>query len=390
MTLFMFSVSRACGSDYVGSLRRAGMRAFVIVCLGVCVHAVCSDCCFGQGRYSPLVERRVEEVLRRRCHETGAAGLAFGVSQNGVTVVECYAGYASWADKKRIDAASVFRWASLSKGLTAVCALKMAENRQLDLDAAISAYLPELEPAEPITLRQILCHQGGIGGYETYRELLELDEVEPSQMTGEMILERMRYKKPVFAPGSCQGYSSPGYILLSLAMERAARKSFAAIVDEIVAKPLKLSSLRVGGKGEADVVRYCVAHGSRESIDGSSDDWRLGAGAVRSNLGDALAFAASLVQSSILSPESTKELLRRRSSVVTSGASQAVAGMGYGFMRIGLSPDAPIVADGIQAGVRSSLAIYPRSQMITVMFCNTTPVNLVEIQLEVMKALVER
>ena len=94
--------------------------------------------------------------------------------QESSIVLECYTGYASRAGEKRVDASSVFSWASLSKGLTAVCALKMAEQGQLNLDADIKDYIPELDFEAPITLRQLLCQQAGIGGYDLYPELFEL------------------------------------------------------------------------------------------------------------------------------------------------------------------------------------------------------------------------
>jgi|GEM_PF-6661639 len=358
--------------------------------------------CQGQGRRSPLIERRVERVLRELAHKGGAAGIAFGVVQDGSIIVQCYAGYASRADEKRVDSSSVFNWASLSKGLTAVCALKMSEQGQLNLDADIKDYIPELELATPVTLRQLLDQQAGIGGYETYPELMELKKLDRKLLTQQAILEKMAEKKTVFKPGTRQGYSSPGYILLSIAMERAAKQSFAEIVDEIIAKPLKLSSLRVGGVSEADVVPYRLVNGKRQPIEDTNNDWRLGAGAVKSNLPEALRFASSLIQSSILTPASSKELFKRRATVRLEGGKGDVfkrrqgdkvdvMGITYGgFIRVGDRSDSVIATFGMQPGARALLMIYPRQQMASIIFANTTPLDLEKIQLAAMEALIEK
>lgn len=350
-----------------------------------------SGSCNGADRRSPLIERRVEQVLRKYANNSGAAGIAFGVVQQDSTVVECYAGFASWADKIKLDSSSIFNWASLSKSLTAVCALKMAEQKQLNLNADIKDYLPELDLQTSVSLRQLLDQQGGIGGYDEYPELLELKKLDRKSLTHQAILEKMNGKQTVFAPGTRQGYSSPGYILLSIAMERAAKKSFAEIVDEIVAKPLKLSSLRVGETSQADVVSYKLINGKREQIEDVNNDWRLGAGAAKSSLPDALAFASSLIKSSILTPESSKELFKRRAIVrQAEGLKGDVFGVTYGFLRVGEGSDASIMAAGEQPGARSFLIIYPRQQMATIMFANTTPLDLERIQLAAMEALAEK
>lgn len=367
------------------------IHAVALVTCIVSILAVFPGRCSGQDRRSPFIEKRVERVLREQAHKSGAAGIAFGMVQNGSVILECYTGYASWADKKRVDASSVFNWASLSKGLTAVCALKMAEQGQLDLDADIKEYIPELGLQTPVTLRQLLDMQGGIGGYDEYPGLMELKGLNRQSLTQQAILAKMVRKKTVFAPGSRLGYSSPAYILVSIAMERAAKKSFAEIVDEIVAKPLGLSSLRVGGTSEADVVPYKLVNGLREPIEDSNNDWRLGAGAIKSNLPDALAFASSLIQSSILTPASSKELFKRRSMVkLEEGNNVEVVGVTYGFMRVGNGADASITASGEQPGARALLIIYPRQQMASVIFASTTPLDLERIQLIAMEAVVER
>jgi CubicO group peptidase (beta-lactamase class C family) len=359
-------------------------------------------CCQGQDRRSPLVEERIERVLREQANMSGAAGFAFGIIQDDSTILECYTGYASWEGGTRVDSSSVFNWASLSKGLTAVCALKMAEQGQLNLDADVKEYIPELGLDAHVTLRQLLDQQGGIGGYEAYPELMQLKKLDRNSLTQQAILEKMMGKQTVFKPGSYQGYSSPGYILLSIAMERAAKKSFAEIVDEIVAKPLKLSSLRVGGVADVDVVPYRLVNGKREPIEDTNNDWRLGAGAIKSNLPDALTFASSLIRSSVLTPASSKELFKRRATVrlgkdkgdvfKKSEASQVEAiGVNYGgFMRIGEGSDGPIAASGMQPGARSLLIIYPRQQMASVIFANTTPLDLEKIQLAAMEAATEK
>ena len=58
---------------------------------------------------------------------------------------------------------TVYRLASVTKPITAVAVMQLAEKGSLDLDAPIQRYAPEFpEKPWPVTVRQLLCHQGGV------------------------------------------------------------------------------------------------------------------------------------------------------------------------------------------------------------------------------------
>src|SRR5687768_15668376 len=58
---------------------------------------------------------------------------------------------------------TVYRLASVSKPITAAAVLQLAERGKLDLDAPIQKYVPAFpDKGLPITVRQLLAHQGGI------------------------------------------------------------------------------------------------------------------------------------------------------------------------------------------------------------------------------------
>ena len=60
----------------------------------------------------------------------------------------------------------MFRWASISKSLTAVAAMQLWERGDLDLKREARRYVPEF-PDKGTTIRvwHLLCHQGGIVHY---------------------------------------------------------------------------------------------------------------------------------------------------------------------------------------------------------------------------------
>jgi serine beta-lactamase-like protein LACTB len=93
-------------------------------------------------------------------------GLAMGVIVDGKVVHVRGFGFADREAKRPVDERTMFRWASISKPLTAMRAMQLVEQGKLDLDAEVREYVPEF-PKKPhfITTRQLLGHLGGIVHY---------------------------------------------------------------------------------------------------------------------------------------------------------------------------------------------------------------------------------
>ena len=89
-----------------------------------------------------------------------------GILQNNHIVFIRGYGYANAEKKEPVTTHTMFRWASISKTLTAVAAMQLVERHQLDLDADVRGYVPEFpDKGKPITTRQLLCHESGIPHY---------------------------------------------------------------------------------------------------------------------------------------------------------------------------------------------------------------------------------
>jgi serine beta-lactamase-like protein LACTB, mitochondrial len=74
--------------------------------------------------------------------------------------------YADLENLVPATASTVYRLASVSKPITAVAAMQLIERRRLALDDTVGKWLPEMpEALRPITVRQLLSHQGGIRHY---------------------------------------------------------------------------------------------------------------------------------------------------------------------------------------------------------------------------------
>jgi CubicO group peptidase (beta-lactamase class C family) len=194
------------------------------------------------GRPSPQTPSDVGDVsgaaVERYVHalrdSTHIPALSVAVGQRGRILVAYAEGQ---ADRERGATASphtLYRLGSVSKLLTASVALRLAERGKLDLDAAVQRYVPEFpEKRGSITLRELAAHQSGIRHYRPneFVNRVHYDSVAPS-------IGAFKNDSLLFLPGTRYFYSSFGYVLLSLAIERAAHRPFLDVIHREVLGPL--------------------------------------------------------------------------------------------------------------------------------------------------------
>jgi serine beta-lactamase-like protein LACTB len=345
-----------------------------------------------QGTAASELEPAVAHVLDRavwdEMERQELVGLAVGVVRDGRVVYT--RGY-GFADRERCEPVSertLFRWASLSKPLTAVAALQLWDAGRLDLDADVREYVPEFpDKGEPITLRHLLSHQGGLSG--TYRGPLARWSREWPHPSDEPVraLEVFRDTPLVGPPGAQFCYSTPGYILLSAAVQRAGGEPFIAQVRERIAEPLGLASLQPDRGGRhlpyraagyrrlrGRVVRVCRA---------PDVSWKLGGGGFTSNIGDLARFAAALLDGTLVSKDAESLMWTPRRD-----ASGRRTKYGLGFKIDRDTHGRPVVwHDGAQEKTRSRLVLYPDQGFGIVLLSNCEHADLDRFATAIEKAL---
>ena len=127
---------------------------------------------------------------------------------------------------------SLYMIGSNTKMMTAMCCLKLYEERKLDLYADIKTYLPEFSVKTRgvrITVRDLLQHRAGLPG-----DFLNLTR----EQGAEAVLEALKNTELSFEPGLVFSYSNVGYILLGLIIERLVGCSYESYVNQIIGAPL--------------------------------------------------------------------------------------------------------------------------------------------------------
>src|SRR2546423_5297922 len=138
-------------------------------------------------------------------------------------------------------ALTVYRIASVSKSLTAVAAMQLAEKGKLDLDAPVQKYVPSFPTKNfPITTRQLLAHLSGIRNYRP-------GEGERTNRYNTLTdaLSIFRDDPLDFEPGTRFSYTTFGYTLLGAVIEGASGMTFADYLRENIFKPAGMQHTQV-------------------------------------------------------------------------------------------------------------------------------------------------
>jgi len=177
---------------------------------------------------SARVDGIFNEIIKPNC-----PGAAVAVIQDGVFIHKNSYGLADLRTKEKIDSATRFLLASVSKQFTAMAIMMLKEEGRLSYENPLYQYFPEIPSNwRPITIRHLLTHTSGIPdrfwliGYgEKY--------------TNQDVLNRLIKNRALdFKPGTRFKYSNSGYNILALIVEKITGTSFPEFLQERIFDPL--------------------------------------------------------------------------------------------------------------------------------------------------------
>lgn len=135
---------------------------------------------------------------------------------------------------------SLFQIGSVTKVITASTVMALVDEGKIELDTPIRQYLPELrtadlEAADSVTVRQLLCHTSGLDG-----DFLTDTGAGPDKLA--RYVDRCALLPQLFAPGEDFSYSNSGYTIAGRIIEVTSGLDFESAVSKHVLEPLNLKN----------------------------------------------------------------------------------------------------------------------------------------------------
>lgn len=359
-----------------------------------------AEACADQLQLDPAVAAIVDPIVENLMVEQEIVGMAVGIIQSGdITHLMGY-GYADRENETPATWETKYRWASVSKTLTAVAALSLWEDGDFLLHEDIRTDVPEYpeKPEGTITAFMTLSNTSGIRQYDSLRAVshpyatraanfsrdLPYDPIAAVNIFGDASLINPTMSPP-FSPGRRYHYSTFGFILAGAAVERAAEdaldQTYTELIQDRIAEPLCMDSLspdEPGQQSELETRRYRKDRNGiiyRLDDDDRSDDenilWKLPGGGYQSNIRDLALFARGLMEREIV--EETTHLLQE--TVVMGSYGLGIYIEGFDHDMDNATPEIRRIGHGGDAGgagVRASMFFYPDQDLGIVLLINSS------------------
>jgi serine beta-lactamase-like protein LACTB, mitochondrial len=344
---------------------------------------------------APAVSAADDAIAARIAREVEAqniVGLSVALVRDGSIIQTHHFG---WEDRERqvpASDATMYRWASISKPLTAVVAMQLWEQGRLDLDSDVRVLVPEFPaPAEEhiITCRQLLCHQGGIVHYVNGPVV----KVQRPDLNGQYVdiidaLDTFKQSPLVCTPGERYSYTTHGYILLGAVVQRAGDGLYPQQVQQRIISPLGMTTLRPDYQWEKipnRAIGYRRARGDEAMVVSTDTDvsWKLAGGGWISNVSDLALLSVGLLNHQFLKSE-TRDLMWMPQT--TAGGEPTSYGLGFQVAR--LEGRRQVSHGGSQEKSRTLLTMLPDDNVAVAIMSNTEGTNLVPLGRDLLMLLI--
>ncbi|QUQ70050.1 serine hydrolase domain-containing protein [Kutzneria sp. CA-103260] len=173
-------------------------------------------------------------AVRQAFEDNDEVGASVCVTVEGETVVDLWGGFADEARTRPWQRDTIVNVYSVTKTMTALTALLLADRGELEFEAPVARYWPEFAAAgkESITVAQLMSHSSGLSGW---REPITVEDL----YDWEKATSLLAAQEPFWEPGTAGGYHAvtQGY-LVGEVVRRITGRSLGTVFREEIAEPL--------------------------------------------------------------------------------------------------------------------------------------------------------
>jgi beta-lactamase class C len=225
------------------------------------------------------IDRRLQQLIQQR----SMVGMAVGIVENGrITFLKGY-GETEEGSGNPVTPETVFRWASVSKGVAGTMVAKLAEEGKVNLNGPVATYVPTLKlPARAeytATVGDMLSHRLGL-----YRNAYD-NKLEEGQ-DAKFLRSTLSQLNLICPPGSCWSYQNVAYDGASELVEGVTHQSYERAVKQQLFNPIGMTGATISMNGLTSAKSWARPHdAARRPIELNDNYYRVpAAGGVNSNI----------------------------------------------------------------------------------------------------------
>lgn len=307
--------------------------------------------------------KRMEDLIQDRVSAGEFSGTVL-VAKGTAIVFERSYGYSDFTKRNPVTPETRFQIGSMTKQFTAAAVMKLEERGLLKLDEPIQKFVPEVTGAwNNVTLFHLLTHTSGIPDYTQSPDFLA-SVATPTTPHG--LVDRIKNKSLVFAPGAKYEYSNSNYVLLGVVIEKTSGEPYGEFLKQQLFAPLGMGDTSYG-PGSAPADRNAKGYFPTKSgpTDSPLADWSVAyaAGGLFSTAHDMLRWQQALHHGRVISPASVERMTTPYKGDYGFGLTIEQRYWHFLKMLFGIGGTRLIHHGGATLGFSSHMAYYPEQDM---------------------------
>lgn len=223
------------------------------------------------------LDRRIQAIMAK----PDMVGLGVAIVENGrISFVKGY-GTTTAGGREPVGVHTVFRWASLSKGVAATMVGELAAEGRLSLQAPVSRYSSQLKlpggGEQRATVEDLLSHRLGItrNAYD--------NKIEAGQ-DPRVLRPQLAQLQALCAPGTCHAYQNVAYDAATEIVQNLTGRPYAMVLAQRLFQPLGMSDASVSRAGLMSAASWARPHVGRTTVEVNDNYYRVpAAGGVNSS-----------------------------------------------------------------------------------------------------------
>jgi CubicO group peptidase (beta-lactamase class C family) len=311
-----------------------------------------------------------ENYLRALVAEERFSGAVL-MARNGKVILNKGYGFANREFDVPNTPQTKFRLASVTKLFTATAIMILQQQGKLKISDSICGYISDCPSTwQAVTLKHLLNHTAGIT--EFGKPPPANDDFRRKPMTTAAVLERAKTFAPDFAPGEKFAYSSQGFLLLGIVIEKVSGKTYENFLRENIFEPLKMNN--TGLDHQKAIIKNRAAgyarakDGSLSNFDYFNLDYLFAAGGLYSTVEDLFLWEQSFYTEKLLKQNFKEEML-----------TPGLENTGYGWEIFQKFNRRLNRVDGRSFGFSNSMVSYPDEKVCVIVLSNIDTAGAVKI-----------
>ncbi|MCJ0742988.1 serine hydrolase domain-containing protein [Pedobacter montanisoli] len=173
------------------------------------------------------LNKKADSIILSEFKDQNGPGGVFMIAQKGNIIYQKAFGKANLELDVNLTSQDVFQLGSMTKQFTAIAVLILEEQGKLQVQDAISKYIPDYPSGDKITIHHLLTHTSGI---KDFTKMKSLNEIAQREMTPKTMVDFFKNEPVDFAPGEKFDYNNSGYVLLGYIIELVSGQTYADFI----------------------------------------------------------------------------------------------------------------------------------------------------------------